>query len=107
MSARTGNLQERVAALEQKNLALETLRKLLNDEIRASERSNIVQSKKSREALEEAMRRYTNKAINTAEMITRLMDLARSLRDAKQRGEALGLTSDEIRWLSVSMAWVG
>ena len=47
----------RVAALEQKNLALETLRKLLNDQIRITERTNIVQSRKFREALEDAMLR--------------------------------------------------
>ena len=85
----------RVAALEQKNLALETLRKLLNDQIRITERSNIVQSRKFRQALEDAMRRYTNKAITTAEMITRLIDLARELRDAQHRGEQLGLSTEE------------
>lgn len=85
----------RVAALEQKNLALETLRKLLNDQIRITERTNIVQSRKFREALEDAMLRYTNKAITTAEMITRLIDLAKTLRDAQKHGEELGLTSEE------------
>ena len=85
----------RVAALEQKNLALETLRKLLNDQIRITERTNIVQSKKFREALEDAMLRYTNKAISTAEMITRLIDLAKHLRDAQRHGEELGLSSAE------------
>ena len=60
---------ERVSALEQKNLALETLRKLLNDQIKISERTNLVPGKKFREALEEAMLRYTNKQITTAEMI--------------------------------------
>ncbi|MFA7171941.1 MAG: type I restriction endonuclease subunit R [Kiritimatiellia bacterium] len=85
----------RVAALEQKNLALETLRKLLNDQIRITERTNLVQSRKFREALEDAMLRYTNKAITTAEMITRLIDLAKTLRDAQKHGEALGLTSEE------------
>jgi type I restriction enzyme R subunit len=86
---------ERVAALEQKNLALETLRKLLNDQIRISERANLVQSRKFREALEDAIRRYTNKAISTAEMITRLIDLARSIRDARRHGEELGLSQEE------------
>ena len=86
----------RVAALEQKNLALETLRKLLNDQIRITERSNIVQSQKFREALEDAIRRYTNKAITTAEMITRLIDLAKHLREAQHRGEELGLSTEEI-----------
>ena len=85
----------RVAALEQKNLALETLRKLLNDEIRITERTNVVQSRKFREALEVAMRRYTNKAVTTAEMITRLIDLARELREARRHGEELGLSSEE------------
>ena len=85
----------RVAALEQKNLALETLRKLLNDQIRITERSNIVQSRKFREALADAMLSYTNKAITTAEMIVRLIDLAKELRDAHRRGEDLGLSTEE------------
>jgi type I restriction enzyme, R subunit len=85
----------RVAALEQKNLALETLRKLLNDQIRITERTNLVQSKKFREALEDAMLRYTNKAITTAEMIARLIDLAKHLRDAQKLGEELGLSAEE------------
>jgi type I restriction enzyme R subunit len=85
----------RVAALEQKNLALETLRKLLSDQIRITERTNLVQSKKLREALEDAMLRYTNKAISTAEMISRLIDLAKHLRDAQNHGQELGLNSEE------------
>ena len=84
-----------MAALEQKNLALETLRKLLNDQIRITERTNIVQSRRFREALEDAMLSYTNKAITTAEMITRLIDLAKELRDAQRHGEKLGLSSAE------------
>lgn len=85
----------RIAALEQKNLALETLRKLLSDQIRITERSNLVQSKKFREALEDALLRYTNKAITTAEMISRLLELAKHLREAQQHGEQLGLSSEE------------
>ena len=85
----------RGAALEQKNLALETLRKLLNDQIRITERTNIVQNRKFREALENAMLRYTNKAITTAEMISQLIDLAKSLRDAQRHGEELGLSGEE------------
>ena len=74
---------------------METLRKLLNDQIRITERTNIVQSRKFREALEDAMLRYTNKAITTAEMISRLIDLAKHLRDAQKHGEELGLSSEE------------
>ena len=85
----------RMAALEQKNLALETLRKLLNDQIRITERTNIVQSRKFREALEDAMLRYTNRAITTTEMISQLIYLAKSLRDAQRHGEELGLSREE------------
>ena len=86
---------ERVAALEQKNLAMETLRKLLNDQVRVTERKNLVLSKQFREALEDAMIRYTNKQLTTAEMITKLLDLARWVRDAQRHGQDLGLTDEE------------
>ena len=86
----------RVAALEQRNLALETLRKLLNDQIRITERTNLVQSRKFRVVLEDAMLRYTNKAITTAEMITRLIDLAKTLREVRSQGKELGLSSEEV-----------
>lgn len=86
---------ERVLALEQKNLALETLRKLLNDQIKASERTNLVQAQKFREALEKAMLGYTNKQITTAQMIAQLLELAKWVREAKQHGEELGLSEEE------------
>jgi type I restriction enzyme R subunit len=86
---------ERVSALEQKNLALETLRKLLADQIKFSERSNLVQAHKFREALERAMLGYTNKQINTAQMIAQLMELAKWVREAKQHGQDLGLSDEE------------
>lgn len=86
---------QRVAAMEQKHLALETLRKLLNDQIRIVERTNIVQSRRFREALQDAMVRYTNKAISTVDMINRLLDLARFMRDAQAEGKKLDLTVEE------------
>lgn len=92
---------QRVAALEQKNLALETLRKLLNDQIRNSERTNLVQSRKFREALEEAMLRYTNKQVTTAEMITQLLELAKWVRDARSAGRRLDLTEEEVSFYDV------
>ncbi|EPZ91305.1 PF11867 domain protein [Burkholderia cenocepacia K56-2Valvano] len=86
---------ERVSALEQKNLALETLRKLLADQIKLSERSNLVQAQKFREALERAMLGYTNKQITTAQMITQLLALAKWVREAKLHGQDLGLSDEE------------
>ncbi|HEU4558019.1 MAG TPA: type I restriction endonuclease subunit R [Longimicrobium sp.] len=86
---------ERVSALEQKNLALETLRKLLTDQIKISERTNFVQAQQFREALEKAMLGYTNKQITTAQMIAHLLELAKWVREAKRHGEELGLTDEE------------
>ena len=86
---------ERVSALEQKNLALETLRKLLTDQIKISKRTNLVQAQKFREALEKAMLSYTNKQITTAEMIAQLLELAKWVRDVQKRGQDLGLSSEE------------
>jgi type I restriction enzyme R subunit len=86
---------QRVSALEQKNLALETLRKLLMDQIKISERTNLVQAQKFREALEKAMRGYINKQITTAEMIAQLLELAKWVREAKRHGEDLGLSPEE------------
>ncbi|QDV75382.1 type I restriction endonuclease subunit R [Botrimarina mediterranea] len=87
---------KRISALEQKNLALETLKKLLADEIRTTERTNLVRSRQFREALEDAITKYTNRAIDTAEMIAKLIDLAVTIRDAKAEGQDLGLSSEEV-----------
>jgi len=86
---------ERVSALEQKNLALETLRKLLNDQIKISERTNLMQAQKFREALAKAMLGYTNKQISTAQMIAQLLELAKWVREAKRHGDELGLSNEE------------
>jgi len=87
---------ERLAALPQKNLALETLRKLLNDQIRARERINIVQSRSFRDSLEAVLASYTNRAITTAQVIEELIGLARAIRESIDRGEELGLREEEL-----------
>ena len=87
---------ERLAALPHKNLALETLRKLLNDQIRSRERVNIVQARSFRESLEATLTRYTNRAITTAQVIEELIGLARAIRETIHRGQESGLTQDEV-----------
>ena len=87
---------ERLAALPYKNLALETLRKLLNDQIRTRERVNIVQSRSFRESLEATLTRYTNRAITTAQVVEELIGLARTIREAVRRGDESGLTEAEV-----------
>jgi type I restriction enzyme, R subunit len=86
---------ERVSALQQRNLALETLRKLLSDQIKISERTNLVQAQKFREALEKVMLGYANKQISTAQMIAQLLELAKWVRESKRYGEELGLSTEE------------
>lgn len=87
---------EEVRQLPQQNLALEVLRKLLNDEIKTRSRQNVVQSRTFSEMLEASIRRYQNRAITSAEVIQELIKLAEEIREAKRRGVNLGLTEDEL-----------
>lgn len=85
-----------VRGMPQRNLAVELLEKLLKGEIRTRSRRNIVQARSFSEMLEESLRRYQNRAIETAKVIEELIQLARDMREAGKRGEALGLTDDEV-----------
>ena len=87
---------EEVAHMPQRNLALELLRKLLNDEIKNRSRRNLVQSRSFAEMLEKTIRAYQNRAIETAQVIDQLIQLAREMREANQRCEQLNLTEDEL-----------
>lgn len=78
-----------------RNLALEVLQKLLNDEIKARSRKNIVQSRSFAEMLERTIRRYQNRTIEAAQVILELIEIAKEMRAAKERGEKLGLTEEE------------
>lgn len=85
-----------VQQLEKKNLALEALRKLLNDEIRSRTKTNVVESQRFSERLEAAIARYHTNAISTVEVLQALIDLAKEVRAARRRGEDEGLSQDEI-----------
>ena len=85
-----------VRGLPQRNVAVELLRKLLAGEIRSRSRRNVVQARSFADLLEQALRRYQNRAIETAQVIEELIALAREIRQASARGEQLGLTDDEL-----------
>ena len=85
-----------VRELPQKNLAVELLRKLLADEIRTRSRRNLVESRAFSEMLERSLRKYRNRAVETAAVIEELIALARDIRASKERGEQLGLSDDEL-----------
>jgi type I restriction enzyme R subunit len=85
-----------VRGMPQRNLAVELLRKLLTGEIRSSSRRNVVQARSFAALLEQAVRRYQNRAIETAQVIEELIALAKQMREASSRGEALGLSAEEL-----------
>lgn len=85
-----------VQSLPQRNLAIELLQKLLNDEIRARSRRNAVQARSFTEMLENAIQKYENRSVNAVQIINELIALAKEFRDANKRGEELGLNEDEL-----------
>jgi len=85
-----------VQGMPQRNLAVELLQKLLKGEIRARSKRNVVQARSFAELLEQAVRKYQNRAIETAQVIEELIQLARDMRAASARGEALKLSEDEL-----------
>ena len=85
-----------VKEIPQKHVAFELLRKLLNDEIKHRARKNLVQSRSFAGLLEEAIRKYKNKAIEVAELINHLIELAKEMNQAAKRGEEKNLTEDEL-----------
>jgi type I restriction enzyme R subunit len=85
-----------IRGMPQRNLAVELLRKLLNDELRTRARKNLIVSRKFSEMLDAAVRKYRNRAVETAQVIEELIALAKDIRAASKRGEDLNLTGDEI-----------
>ena len=85
-----------VRGLPQRNLAVETLRKLLEGEIKTRGQKNVVQARSFADMLEQTIRRYQNRAIEAVAVIEEMIDLAQTIREADRRGERLGLTEEEI-----------
>jgi type I restriction enzyme R subunit len=79
-----------------RNLAVEVLRKLLEGELAVRRRKNLVQARSFAEMLEQTLRRYQNRAIQAAQVIEELIQLAKEMREADARGEELGLTEEEL-----------
>jgi type I restriction enzyme R subunit len=82
--------------MPQKNLAVELLAKLLKGEIKSRSRRNVVEARSFEKMLDEAVRRYQNRAVETAQVIEALIDLAKQMRAADARGVELNLTEDEL-----------
>ena len=87
---------EEVREMPQRNLAVELLEKLLNDGIHARSGNNVVQQKKYSDRLKAVLLKYNNRAIETAQVIEELIEMAKAFQDAMARDDALGLNPDEI-----------
>ncbi len=85
-----------VRGMPQRNLAVELLRKLLAGEIKIRSKRNVVQARSFANLLEQAIRKYQNRAIEAAQVIEEMIGLAKDMRRAHERGERLGLTEDEL-----------
>ena len=85
-----------VQGMPHRNLAVELLQKLLRGEVSSRRRKNVVQARSFAEMLEQTLRRYQNRAIETAQVIEELIQLAKDMREAGARGERLGLSEDEL-----------
>ncbi len=85
-----------VRGLPQRNLAVELLQKLLKGELATRRRKNVVQARSFADMLEQTIRRYQNRAIEAAQVIEELIQLAKDMRAANARGEELGLSEDEL-----------
>jgi len=87
---------EDIEHMPEKNFAVDLLEKLLKDQIRSRIKTNVVQSKKYSERLEATLVKYTNRSIQTAQVIEELIKHAKEFREDAKRTEALGLSADEI-----------
>jgi type I restriction enzyme R subunit len=90
-----------VKNMEQKNLAFELLRKLLNDEVKIRKRKNMTQGKKFSEMLENVIKRYHNNQIDTAQLIQELSEIAREMKLEDKKAEDIGLSPEEYAFYSV------
>jgi type I site-specific restriction-modification system R (restriction) subunit len=85
-----------VQGMQHKNLAIELLKKILNNELKVRAKTNLVKSKKLLEMLEGAIKRYQNNLLTTAEIIQELINIAKQIKEADKEGEKLGLNTDEV-----------
>jgi len=92
----TDEFLEQIKGLPRKNLALELLKRLLNDEIKKRSTYNLIQSKKFSEMLADAVKRYQSGLVEAAQLIEELIKLAQDIKEADRRGEKLNLRQDEL-----------
>lgn len=93
-----------IKGMERKNLAIEALQKLLNDEVKTRFATNAVKARSFAEMLEKALQRYKNNAIEAAQVIEELIGIAREMKAAESEGQQFGLSSDEVAFYDALVA---
>ncbi len=87
---------DEVRRMKERNLAVELLQRLIKNEIKARFETNVVQSARFSDLLQQALTRYRNRTIETAQVIEELIAMARRFQEESRRGEQLGLNEDEL-----------
>ena len=90
------NFLEEISRMKEKNLAVELLKRLIAEQVHIYKRTNLVKSEKFSEIMQSAMNRYLNGMLTNEEVIQEMLNLAKQIREAKEAGEELGLTADEL-----------
>ncbi|KAA0088116.1 type I restriction endonuclease subunit R [Paraburkholderia sp. T12-10] len=85
-----------VRHMKQRNLAVELLERLLKDQIKSRFKTNVVQSARFSELLQQSLTRYNNRTVQTSQVIEELIEMAKKFQEAAERGERLGLNADEM-----------
>lgn len=87
---------EEISKMKEKNLAVELLKKLIAEQVQIYRRTNVVKSEKFSEIMQQAMNRYLNGMLTNEQVIEELLNLAKQIASAKEEGDKLGLTADEL-----------
>lgn len=87
---------EEVKNMKYRNLSVDVLRKLLNDELRVRMRKNLVRYKSLFDMLEDIIEKYENNIINSTKVIEKLIELAKEIRKVEKQGEGIGLSEEEM-----------
>lgn len=87
---------DEISKMKEKNIAVEILKKLINEQIRIYKRTNVVKSEKFSEIIQSVMNKYLNGMLTNEEVIEELLNLAKQISIAQQAGEDLGLTQEEL-----------
>nr|WP_313093214.1 type I restriction endonuclease subunit R [Moraxella sp. CTOTU48268] len=100
ISILSDEFMEEMRDYEHKNIALETLKKLLNDEIKVREQHSVTQGKKLMDMLNNAIKGYQNKVLTAAEVIEELIKLAKEIKESDSLANELKLSDFEYAFYS-------